>query len=139
MGVNADIETALFDAVYAMFNDDAVLGAIPYSMPNRVINPPESGRYIRVDLFRNNNRNYAWGNGTVYPGILQLMVVDQVDTGTGETTALCDLIVSYWPKGRELQSGGVRVQIEVEPDVLSPVQDGHKTETPVSIRYRCYA
>lgn len=139
MSVNADIETALFDAVYQMFEDDTVLFDLPYSMPNRVIDPPENGRYIRVSHFRNNQQNYAWRNGTVYPGILQFILVDRVDVGTGEATELCDLIASHFPKGRQLLSGDVVVKIEVEPEVLSVLQDGHKIEIPVSIRYRCYA
>jgi len=139
MAVNTDVENALFEAVYSMFNDDPILGVIPYSMPNRKIDPPETARYIRVDHFRNNNQNYAWGSGTVYLGILQLTLVDQANVGTGEATELCDRIASHWPKGRELRSGAAIVKIEVEPDVLSPLQDGHKNETPVSIRYRCYS
>lgn len=136
MNVQTEIENAIIAAVEAMANA-APFTNIPFEYPNRKLDPtPEN--YVQVVQLRNNQRNYAWGEGTVYPGILQLNVVGAVDQGTGPLLDLCDAIVATFPKGRDMRSGGLVVKIEVEPEVLSTLQDGHKATVPVSIRYRCF-
>lgn len=137
MTINVNIETALLKAVETM-SAHADFTGIQFQMPNRVLDPTPD-RYVMVTVFRNDQQNYAWSTGTVYPGILQLMVVDRIDRGSIPALEIADKIVSRFPKGRILTEGVATVKIEVEPEVLTPVQDGHKTQVPVSVRYRCFA
>lgn len=138
MGIQYDIEEALSAAVIAMFSDDPDLSAIPYALPNRVLDVTIE-RKVVVSLLRNNQNNYAWDQGTEYPGILQFMLSDGPNKGTTELTGIADKIVSHFPKGRIIRYGAAVVKIEVEPEILGVVQDGHKAELPVSVRYRCFA
>ena len=136
MALATDIETALFNAVYAFI---ATLNpALPYEMPNRTLDPPEDGKYLVISLFKNDTDNIAWSTPSMYQGILQIMINWPVNAGSGEMTDLADLIVAYFRKGTVFRYGSAVVKIEVEPSVLSLLQDGHKAQIPVSVRYRCF-
>ena len=135
MTIEIDIENALFEKAEAV----ASSLSLPLSVPNRVFNKPADNRWLRVQHLRNQNTGIAWGDETMFQGILQFDIFGDVDLGTIPVlTIAASIIDAFWGSNAVLWEGTTKLKIEQKPSVLSQVSDGQETFIPVSIRYRCF-
>jgi hypothetical protein len=133
--IEVDIETALMNAaIEAAFQ----VGDLPLQVPNRVFNPPSDGRYLRATHFRNPVNNLAWGDETLFQGVLQIDMFGAPDVGSIPLTTIGSALSTYFRKGRQFREGNALVEIQEKPSVLSEATNGHETFVPVSIRYQCF-
>lgn len=137
MAINTDIENALSDKTTLL--GTLFTPPILIELPNNAITPPDHGVWLKVIHLKNTVANNGWGDtDEEHPGIWQIMVTHRPNEGSIPAMTIADVIVAHFAKGTILRSGVAIVKIEEKPSVLSLLEDGHKIELPVSIRYRCF-
>ena len=70
-------------------------------------------------------------------GVYQIEVAQPRDSGTGAAMAKVDAIIAHFPRGLNLQSGGVDLQVERTYPGPAFERDGFYV-TPVSVIWYCY-
>jgi hypothetical protein len=133
------IETDLDDLFMTKAAAVATALSLPLSVPNRVFEKPETGRYLRVQHFPNRNTGIDWNDKTMFQGIVQFDIFVEPNIGSIPARTIADTIIAaFWGSNDVLWAGSTMIKIEEKPSVLSQVDGGQETFVPVSIRYRCF-
>lgn len=109
--------------------------ALPIAYPDVAFTPPTSGKYLRVDLFRNAPFWEGLSSGRVDQGLLQVTVVWPRGLGVIQPAEAAALVMEHWSKLTALNGSGTRVRVSREPWASSPLLDEHQTELPVTVSW----
>jgi len=107
--------------------------ALPIAYPDVTFIPPTDGKYLRLDLFNNEPFWQGLSSGRIDQGLMQVMVVWPRAEGRIKPAEVAALVMEHWAKLTVLQGSGVRVKVNREPYVSSPILSDHETETPITI------
>jgi len=132
------IERALFKSVAALQLD----GDPPRAWPNVPFAPPTPlATYLRVAHLRNTNtRLFAKGTAPhLRQGILQLTVVSPLAVGPSFATWLAASIADQYPAELALHEDGIKVRVQLAPDVATPEKTDISHDVRVDVRYDCFA
>lgn len=112
---------------------------LPVAWPNKSFSAPPP--YLRVDYFRNRNERIAIKGSAPHRrlGILQISVVAPLNAGPDAALSIAGRVAEHFPADLVLDYDGISVRIEAAPDVLSAVKEDASYDTPVSIRWECFA
>jgi hypothetical protein len=135
MTIEEKIEAALGTRVASL----VLSPALAVAWPNNVF--PSALPYLRVDFFRNRNERISIKGSNPHRrlGILQVTVVTALNAGPSVATGIAGRVAEHFPADLVLDYDGISVRIEAAPDVLSAVKEDASWDTPVSIRYECFA
>lgn len=122
------IETAFFDLVAA------IPGGYPVAWPVIDFNPPATGYWLEVDLFRGNgiDLTVSAGSGYVPQGIAQVTVCTYAKSGIIGLIAVAEAVKAAIPKGTAISDG---MFISREPVILSYLIESDRIKIPVSFTY----
>lgn len=133
--VHTNIEKALIDKCIA------VLKPYRVSWPNIAYKPPaDNSLHLRVFHFPNASERLFLKRGPEYrQGMLSINVIAPKGEGKDFATQVAGDIALLFPADLNLWHGGVRVQVQKEPDVMSASENDVSWNVPVTIRYEAVA
>lgn len=102
--------------------------------------PRIDNEYLAVKLFINDTvTRYVGAGRKQYQGILQVTVVYPIKAGILSATEIAGQVAGYFKKGTIIDGDGVRIKINRQPSLATPIPDGAWLRVPVSIPYNCMA
>lgn len=135
-GVEAQIARALLDHLKSL----VLSPALPVKWED-VRASQLDAPYLEPRIFRAPTQTVSIPSDSednVHTGFLQVDVVYPENSGAILPAEQAALVISHFKRGTVLQDGATRVEIILEPYLMSMVKDPPNERHPVTIRYQAY-
>jgi hypothetical protein len=139
--VTTTIEEKISAALLARVETLVTTPAMRVAWPNEPFPPAVGTPHLEVALLPNRNqRTFLDGADPHFrQGILQLTVVAPLNRGASAAIALAGAVAAHFPADTALYQGGVKVRVQVAPDMAPSFTTERSWNVPVSIRFEAFA
>ncbi len=113
--------------------------SISTAWENVAFTPVNNVPYQQVNLMIADNKDVTVSDSSyVTNGLLQVLLVFPIGSGTKSAATRADLILSTFKRGLELTAGSIKVRIHKTPVIAPAIIDGAFYKLPVSIYFNTF-